>query len=170
VTSPDLATAGVTPVSSASRPPDVSLKHNANLLALPIHQTSHLRLLLTQFPTIYLIEVRRCLYICLSGISPSYLLITSTTAPSASQEIISASDPGADPQDDGSSMSGLREAKGMLYPSSGASYANVQIHYEHARFTIPVTSTGLWLGPSHRRSFTEGIKFRRYRRSSSSFS
>jgi hypothetical protein len=139
VTSPDPVTAGVmrdivaagvttplptpetsfsTSLSSASEPPEVSPRHNANRLASSdppnpsssasntvldnIHHTG--ALLTSHLP------------MTRSDISPSCRLIAATAAPSTSQGITSVTDLDATPEEYGSPMPTLRDAEDTLYP------------------------------------------------------
>ena len=86
---------------------------------LPVHPTSHLRLLLVQLSAIYLIQVRYYSIFTLILDPPHVpLFVAATAAPSTSPGLTFTIDLDATPQNDGSPPTGLRDAKDRLHPPS----------------------------------------------------
>jgi hypothetical protein len=109
----------ISPLSSAPRSPDVSLQHNANLLALS--DPPNLQSSASSNTILYNIldtgtSLSSHVPMARSDFPPSYRLIAATTTPSTSRGIICETASGATPEDHGSPVPGLREAKDTLYP------------------------------------------------------
>ena len=110
----------ISPLSFASPPPDLSIQHNANLLvsSYPPNLSS-----LASSDTVpsYMLHTGPSLFshwlMTRSDLSPYCPAITATTALSASQGVIPATDPGAIPEGHVSSMPGSSKALDPQSPS-----------------------------------------------------
>jgi hypothetical protein len=106
------------PLSSASQPPDISLQHNANPLA-PSNPPNLSSSASSNAALDNILHIGQSLSSQLPMTRPdlslTYRLIAATTAPNASQQILTTTDPGGIPEDR-SPMPSLHKAEDTLYP------------------------------------------------------